>query len=168
MAEIVAKVPAGDLTESERLCAGRRRARTAIALIQVGELQEALRAFQDSSDPEALTQFVHQSRERGLQPAELVTALDVRVERPRAFHISACTRRVPARRVCTIGALALEGPLARLVLPRPEPRNTWCLRLAASHLGSGTRGRPPWTAHPSHMTRVAVDRGSWMRSVTID
>src|SRR5262249_26807393 len=29
-----------------------------------------------SSDPEALAQFVHQSSERGLQPAELVTALD--------------------------------------------------------------------------------------------
>ena len=76
MAEIVAKAPSGDPTESERLCAGRRRARTAIALIQVGDLHAALRAFQDSSDPEALTQFVHQSRERGLQPAELVTALD--------------------------------------------------------------------------------------------
>jgi formylglycine-generating enzyme required for sulfatase activity len=76
MAEIVAKAPANDSTESERLCAGKRRARTAIALIQVGELQAALRAFQDSNDPEALTQFAHQSRERGLQPAELVTALD--------------------------------------------------------------------------------------------
>jgi formylglycine-generating enzyme required for sulfatase activity/tRNA A-37 threonylcarbamoyl transferase component Bud32 len=76
MAEIVAKAPAGDLTESERLSAGRRRARTAIALIQVGESQAALRAFQDASDPEALTQFIHQARERGLQPAELVTALD--------------------------------------------------------------------------------------------
>ena len=49
---------------------------TAISLIQVGDLHAALRAFQDSSDPEALTQFVHQARERGLQSAELVTALD--------------------------------------------------------------------------------------------
>jgi serine/threonine protein kinase/formylglycine-generating enzyme required for sulfatase activity len=76
MAEIIARAPAGDQTESERLSAGRRRARTAIALIQLGESRAALRAFQDARDPEALTQFIHQARERGLQPAELVTTLD--------------------------------------------------------------------------------------------
>jgi formylglycine-generating enzyme required for sulfatase activity/tRNA A-37 threonylcarbamoyl transferase component Bud32 len=76
MAEIVAKARAGDLSESERLSEGRRRARTAIALIQVGKSQAALKAFENASDPEAMTQFIHQARERGVQPAELVAALD--------------------------------------------------------------------------------------------
>ena len=76
LAEIVARAPAGDPTESERLAAGRQRARAAIALIQLGELRVATRAFRDAGDPEGLTQFVYQARERGLQPAELVAAFN--------------------------------------------------------------------------------------------
>src|SRR5262249_41161062 len=76
MADIVAKAPAGDPSESARLCVGKCRARAAIALIQVGKSQAALKAFQNVSDPEAMSQFIHQARERGLQPGELVAALD--------------------------------------------------------------------------------------------
>jgi formylglycine-generating enzyme required for sulfatase activity len=69
--------PTGDLTELERLAVGRRRARAAIALVQLGESRAALSAFQYPSDPEARTQFIHEARERGLKPVDLVAVLNV-------------------------------------------------------------------------------------------
>ena len=77
LGSIAGKAPTGELTESERLAEGRRRARAAIALVQLGEPRAALSAFGGPSDPEASTQFIHESRERGLKPVDLVAVLNI-------------------------------------------------------------------------------------------
>ena len=74
---IAGTAPAGELTESLRVVAGRRRARAAIALVQLDEPLAALGAFQDAGDPEARGQFIHEARERGLKPADLLALLRV-------------------------------------------------------------------------------------------
>ena len=76
LAIIAGTVPTGEPTEPDRLRIGRRRARAAIALIRLGEPRAALGAFQDTGDPEASSQFIHEARERGLQPTDLRALLD--------------------------------------------------------------------------------------------
>ncbi len=73
---IAGRVPVEGMTEVQRIAAGKQRARAAIALIKLGEYRAAAGAFLDSSDPEVLTQFSHQARERGLGLTDLIAALN--------------------------------------------------------------------------------------------
>ena len=75
LAQIAAKAPAGGLTDSERVAMGRRRAGAAISLVQMGDVKRSLDVFRSQDDPEALTQFVHRARDRGVTPKQLLELL---------------------------------------------------------------------------------------------
>jgi serine/threonine protein kinase/formylglycine-generating enzyme required for sulfatase activity len=72
---IAGQAPADDLGETERVSTGVRRARAAIALIQMGKRRTALEAFRESADPEAISQFAQQAKGRGLTPADVIATL---------------------------------------------------------------------------------------------
>ena len=80
-AKQVAQQPSTDyqkVTESSRVNFGKRRADAAIAMYGLGAPDRALDVFrldEEAGDPEALTQFVYRSMERGVQPDQLFDQL---------------------------------------------------------------------------------------------
>ncbi|MET3424812.1 formylglycine-generating enzyme required for sulfatase activity [Actinoplanes tereljensis] len=61
--------------EAERIAAGSRRAVAACSLLRLGSASGIADAFVDSTDPETITQFVHQARARGVAADLLVDLL---------------------------------------------------------------------------------------------
>jgi formylglycine-generating enzyme required for sulfatase activity/serine/threonine protein kinase len=72
---MVREQPGENLAEAERVRLGKRRAGAAIALVRLGQYTPAWEALRVREDPEALSQFVHGVRERGLRPADLLRPL---------------------------------------------------------------------------------------------
>ncbi|MGW2220052.1 nSTAND1 domain-containing NTPase [Nonomuraea sp. NPDC001684] len=66
---IAAERPRQGLLETERVRVGKRRAVAACTLLRMGVTTGVQDILADSEDPEALTQFIHQVKQRGL-PAE--------------------------------------------------------------------------------------------------
>ncbi len=64
-----------NLSETDRVALGQRRAGAAISLLRLGEVAKSQGAFEIQDDPESLTQFVHRCRERGVRAKELVNSL---------------------------------------------------------------------------------------------
>ena len=72
---------------NEALANGRRRAHAAIAALRLGARVEALTVFSMNTDPEALTQFVHACRERGVTTAALLDCLSSARDTPARFGL---------------------------------------------------------------------------------
>ena len=79
---IAREQPAPDLSEANRVELGQRRADAALTLARLGEVGPALEVFHVVDDPEALSQFVHRARDRGLRPEHLLDCLGKIDEEP--------------------------------------------------------------------------------------
>ena len=75
LARTVAEPPADGLSDDERVALGRRRAGAAISLLRLGDVKLSLDVFRIQDDPEALTQFVHRARDRGVTTKQLLARL---------------------------------------------------------------------------------------------
>ena len=75
LADVVVDKPTANLSETDRVALGQRRAGAAISLLRLGEVAKSQGAFEIQDDPESLTQFVHRCRERGVRAKELVNSL---------------------------------------------------------------------------------------------
>src|SRR5439155_17506258 len=64
--------PASDATEAQRIEIGQRRAGAAITLLRLGQRPAVCEVFRYQDDPEALTQFVHRLKDRGVKPQDLL------------------------------------------------------------------------------------------------
>lgn len=84
---ITREQPSDQLLEIDRVRLGRRRAIAAITLVRMGEREDAFEVFQISNDPESLTQFVHQSKDRGVKWEELLECLDRTVDEHARFAL---------------------------------------------------------------------------------
>jgi serine/threonine protein kinase/formylglycine-generating enzyme required for sulfatase activity len=82
---VAATPPLEDTTTEDRIKVGQARAGAGIALLRLREMQYALDMFLLESDfkstdgdvdPEALSQFVHRCRERGIKPGDIATCLE--------------------------------------------------------------------------------------------
>jgi formylglycine-generating enzyme required for sulfatase activity len=76
-----------DLAERQRVVAGRVRAGAAITLLHLGKRDAVWPVFAYQDDPEALTQFVHRLRDRGLPPAAILDCLDEARDVPARFAL---------------------------------------------------------------------------------
>src|SRR4029077_13184006 len=72
--------PASDATEAKRVEIGQRRAGAAITLLHLGQRPAVCELFRYQDDPEALTQFVHRLKDRGVKPQDLLDCLDQATE----------------------------------------------------------------------------------------
>lgn len=75
--EIAAQEPSPDLADVERVAFGKRRAGAAVSLLRLRDTQYALDTLRVRDDPEAMTQFAHRQRARGVTPSELLDALEL-------------------------------------------------------------------------------------------
>jgi eukaryotic-like serine/threonine-protein kinase len=148
LATVARKQPEAELSEAGRIGLGRRRADAAILLVQIGHLGPALDIFDIGDDPEALTQFVHRSRDRGLRPAHLLDWLRSADQQP--ARSDAVRERARFALLLALGEFAFseipelgrEGLVEELVASYAhDPRSTihsatgWLLR----HWGFGWR-----------------------------
>ena len=67
LADVVVDKPSANLSQTERVALGQRRAGAAISLLRLGEVAKSQGTFEIQDDPESLTQFVHRCRERGVR-----------------------------------------------------------------------------------------------------
>jgi formylglycine-generating enzyme required for sulfatase activity len=85
--ELVQEQPPTGITERQRLEVGRRRAGAAITLLHLGDRAAVWPVFRFRDDPEALSQFVHRLKERGLPPDAVLDCLDEAAEVPARFAL---------------------------------------------------------------------------------
>ena len=72
-----AALPPAEMSGADRISFGQQRAGAGITLLRLGERESVLPTFEMTDDPEALTQFIHRCRDRGVLAADLVECLDV-------------------------------------------------------------------------------------------
>jgi serine/threonine protein kinase/formylglycine-generating enzyme required for sulfatase activity len=73
---VTKKQPAENLSQTDRVRLGRRRANAAITLLRQGERNSYFDALRVTDDPESLSQFIHRCRAWGVTPTELIESLD--------------------------------------------------------------------------------------------
>jgi hypothetical protein len=73
--DCVLETSANDLAAADRIHLGKRRAGAAITLLRLRERDTVLPTFDVTDDPEAMTQFVHRCRGRGVRAADLLELL---------------------------------------------------------------------------------------------
>lgn len=81
LSQLINQQPTNDLTPLDRVTLGQRSASAAVARLRLGARQEIFPIFQISDDPEAMTQFIHRCRSRGVTAAELLECLRQQTER---------------------------------------------------------------------------------------
>ena len=81
LVELLSAHPAGDLSPIGRIDLGVRRAGAAIAAIRLGRHADILPIFQVRDDPEAMTQFIHGCRDRGVTATDILECLDIATNR---------------------------------------------------------------------------------------
>ncbi len=74
--DLVRQQPAEGLSPADRVDLGRRRAGAAIIRLRQGAREEILPIFEFAEDPEAMTQFIHRCRRRGVRAEEILELLD--------------------------------------------------------------------------------------------
>ncbi len=62
---------------NDRIALGRQRAGAAITLLRQGERETIFDALRFADDPEAMTQFIHRCRDRGVTSAELLECFEL-------------------------------------------------------------------------------------------
>ena len=74
---IIGQQPLAELSLTDRLALGRRRAGAAVTMLRWGEHAAVLPAFQVGDDPESLTQTIHRLKPRGVIPIDVLNCLAV-------------------------------------------------------------------------------------------
>ena len=74
---IAGETPGEELSQSDRISLGKRRAGAAITLLRQGERELIFDVFRVSSDPESLSQFIARSKSRGVQAKELLDCVEI-------------------------------------------------------------------------------------------
>ncbi len=69
--------PSDELDAESRIALGKERATAAITLLRLGERESILDVLRYADDPEAMTQFVHRCRARGVTADELIALLEI-------------------------------------------------------------------------------------------
>lgn len=77
LARLAEEHPPDDMGFAERVEFGKRRAGAGITLVRLGQREKVLPTFAFNDDPEALTQFIHRSKERGVRAVELLALLRI-------------------------------------------------------------------------------------------
>jgi formylglycine-generating enzyme required for sulfatase activity/serine/threonine protein kinase len=85
--QLVRETPPTGAGERQRVEIGRRRAGAALTLLYLGQPAEVFPVFAHDDDPEALTQFIHQLRGRGLPPEAVLDCLDEAADVPARFAL---------------------------------------------------------------------------------
>lgn len=75
--DLVTQPSTDALPEDEPVTLGKKRAGAAITLLRQGEREAILTSLRVNEDPEALTQFVHRCKARGVQSQELLECIKV-------------------------------------------------------------------------------------------
>jgi formylglycine-generating enzyme required for sulfatase activity len=83
--ELAREQPATGAGERQRVEVGRRRAGAALTLLRLGERPAVYPVFAFQDDPEALTQFVHRLKDRGVPAAAVLDCLDGAADVPSRF-----------------------------------------------------------------------------------
>ncbi len=143
---LAATPPAEDVATEPRVDIGRARAGAGITLLRLGQLESALDMFllesdlagqQQSVDPEALSQFIHRCRDRGVTPEVIDNCLERLDMHPR---LGADSKN--AARYALLLALA-EFPMAdvepRLLDKLVSQAHTWYRDDPRSSLHGATR-----------------------------
>ncbi len=73
----IMRQPPAALDELERVSLGRQRTAAAISLLRLDDIQATIDVMRIEDDPEALTQFIHRCRSRGVTTTQLLNCLDV-------------------------------------------------------------------------------------------
>jgi formylglycine-generating enzyme required for sulfatase activity len=81
LAEIAAALPPEELGSTDRIAFGQRRANAAVTLLRLGERERVLSVFDQSDDPEALTQFIFRCKSRGVGVESLLELLEIVTDR---------------------------------------------------------------------------------------
>src|SRR5262249_33292257 len=79
--------PASGATEAQRIEVGQRRAGAAITLLRLGRRPAVCEGFRYQEDPEALTQFVHRLKDRGIKSQDLLDSVDQATETSAHFAL---------------------------------------------------------------------------------
>jgi formylglycine-generating enzyme required for sulfatase activity len=124
---LVHEQPATNATEEQRVQAGRRRAGAAITLLRLGDRPAACEVFRIQDDPEALTQFVHGLKDRGVLPTQVLDCFEHATDVPARFAL----------------ILAL-GEFRRDELPESEPVKEQLLHWYESDPSSAIHGACGW------------------------
>jgi hypothetical protein len=82
LGKIAATLPPVDLGSVERIGFGQHRANAAVALLRMGQREQAMSVFELTDDPEALTQFIFRCREREVRAEALLDCLDMVSQTP--------------------------------------------------------------------------------------
>ena len=77
LSKIAATLPPTELDPVGRVPFGQHRANAAVTLLRLGEREKVLPVFDLTDDPEALTQFIFRSRDRGVRAEELLECLRI-------------------------------------------------------------------------------------------
>ena len=77
LSKIAATLPSVDLGTVARIGFGQQRANAAVALMRLGEREQAISVFELTDDPEALTQFIFRCRDREVSAETLLDCLDL-------------------------------------------------------------------------------------------
>jgi serine/threonine protein kinase/formylglycine-generating enzyme required for sulfatase activity len=126
---LVHEQPATDATEEQRVQAGRRRAGAAITLLHLGDRPAACEVFHIQDDPEALTQFVHGLKDRGVSPQQIVDCFEHAAADPARFAL-----------VLALGEFRPD----ELPEPHREPVKAQLLRWYESDPSSAIHGACGW------------------------
>ena len=158
LAEQAARLPADDMSSVDRVPYGQQRAGAAITLLHLGERESVLRVFDMTDDPEAMTQFIHRCRDRGVRPEELLELLKLVSTNP-----PSPPRVTPHSKQVTIGGEGRgEGETDRGRPPAPSPRPSPPMEhrlvcLPANRGGAGASTAPAtryfWLSANTHWTK---------------
>ncbi|MCA9257821.1 MAG: formylglycine-generating enzyme family protein [Planctomycetales bacterium] len=73
--EMASEPPTEAPSAAERIEVGKKRAGAAFALLRLGDFSGVLPIFATTDDPEAMTQFIHGCRDRGIRAEDLLSCL---------------------------------------------------------------------------------------------
>ena len=152
LTRVAATLPPKDLDSVARVAFGQRRANAAVTLLRLGRPEEALRVFDWTDDPEALTQIVFRCRDRGVDVLDLLDCLE-RVSSASADRFSRDAR---------YALLLALGEFPREEVPESR-RLTFLKQLAdwyRTDPSSGVHGAAGWLLRQWGQTEVvrAVDQ----------
>jgi formylglycine-generating enzyme required for sulfatase activity len=140
--QTVRQRPLDDLSASQRLSLGRRRAAAAVTLLRQGHAEEIFPALRVTDDPESLTQFVHGCRARGVTAAQLLDALDLAVAQR---QIADQAERTAYDRVLYGLLLSLgEFNLTQIPQDRRQATTDRLIDWYGTHPSSGVHGATGW------------------------
>ena len=132
---IVDEQPTDDLSGTDRVLLGQRRAGAAISLLRLGEVKKSHGAFQIQDDPESLTQFVHRCKDRGVTTKEIVNSLHAATDVHSRFALLLSLGDYPLTEVDPSQRDSLIQETDRFVWQGSKLGDSWSCGLAAAEVG---------------------------------